>query len=101
MSGLGGSTLVRFHGRLRNGTVDVLGFGRGHGGSLALASQEDYRANLTQVIEPTSSITQPVRKTGRRIVGSDWQVHGYYPYWGETKMGDSLVGSLAFALFLS
>ena len=44
--------------------------------------EEDYRANLHQVIEPPSSITQPVLKTGRRIVGSDWQVHGYYPYWG-------------------
>ena len=28
------------------------------------------------------SIAQPLLKEGRRITGSSWQVHGYYPYWG-------------------
>ena len=57
--------------------------------------EEDYRANLNQAIEPIGSITQPVLKTGRRIVGSDWQVHGYYPYWGNQDAENSVVGSLA------
>ena len=28
------------------------------------------------------SIAQPVLKDGQRITASSWQVHGYYPYWG-------------------
>ena len=82
MSALGGSTVVSFDG----GKVMILLMSWFLAGAMEGAwlspHEEDYRANLHQVIEQPSSITQPVLKTGRRIVGSDWQVHGYYPYWG-------------------
>ena len=43
--------------------------------------QEEQMRYAEHQIEVPMSIAQPVLKTGHRVVGSQWQVHGYYPYW--------------------